>query len=1559
MFLGIFSRMKTHRGNGQSTPPEINLIATGGQNQITLTWDDVFETETGFAIYRSTSEGGAYSLITTTASNAVSYTDTGLNETTTYYYKLVAVGASSHEYTTSGITVLPAPSGLIVAPASSSQINLTWTDNSSSETGFEIERSNSSGSGFGLIVTTAANATSYNDTGLNSNTTYYYRVRAIGSVNSQYTAESSATTSPALNAPSNLQATAISSTRIDLSWTDNSSNETGFEIHRASSSGGSFSLIHTTTANVTTYSNTGLTASTAYYYKVRAVNGSGNTSFTLEATATTSAGTVPIAPTNLATSTVTNSSILITWTDNSSDETGFEVERSVDNNSSFVLVNTTAAGATSYNDTGLDEGRRYYYRVRATNGAGQSAYTGTVNEITTWSSPITYLGRGVASSSNTSTLSVALPTSPAPAEGNLMVMIVGTKTGKVIADTPTGWQTGANEGFIDYNGGAGGDRGSICGNVFWKICGASETGPVSVPIYNTNNSAHGAIFLFSKDSNGYWSIDISGSSHRTPATTSYSAVSWEDMSVVKGDAVFVASLINSDAITWTSQALSHLGTVTTTETNEEITDISTTTGNDQALVTSLYHVTNNASGNQKFTYTMTGSTSTADSPLGITIFIRLRNARSSPTYNAPLRTWRGDDLVHTTPSSYDAISIFDGMRISAEGPDAYTTRYTVASFGGRNCMKLTANLSTGLNRRTELSTNWQPTFPIGTQIIEEFRYETDSTATQPLGEWIFMQNHTGTPPTGGPYPANYPLVYLAWSYVGQTGWDNTPGASPGGELIVVNNCRPDGTNYIRNRYSTVRWKPNTSYRFRYHLRFDVASGDPVFKVWAAEDGNALTLLHEDYTYPTVPSTDAELGSLSMCGGTTKLGIYHHMVTNETTRINNINAGHTGITLYFPTIKRITQLPGDSFYFSDYTNNAASIYDLVDTYDEDNTTAPSAPLTVDFTTNTPITIDASGAAAGMIEEDDTTFTTISSGLRRSSIGALVEPSRTYVGAPADLENASWSKSNLAAGTSRTAIVPGVPAYEYISNGSTGILSGPVGTMGTFGTSKECLECIIELTGTSTGFYMSVENSSGSTTECVVSVTSIQSASPTVSLSSTNASTDKGATMINRGTGPNGGTVYHVCATYIPSAAGGSRRIRFRPNGSAAQAVGVSIIIHYYNLSVGSIGTSPFAGAGSRAADDIKVTIATGEYDVRYTLQDNTILYDYELDSISNELTIPTDLRISNSIARSSGTNPPSAIGQIKKLEISKFPVDYVEWDFDTCEPIDTPPPASGTDILLNDVGTYLKTSQAYNGEGYTLVGTTDKEVNLNLVPRDGNLDANNFNHRLELIRSDVSAGTLGSRELLGFTVGIPSGGLPNHSIPFYIFQAHSGDNAAQTYDMPVLTIEISNEGRVAYGESPSLANEIAIGNRIVEFETFGVFNGQARHNTGVIASAGSRLDFLVDYTSAINGAGKVRVYIRKNQGGWNLVYDRTESTAWANASDGGSEPNVHPFWKIGLYVPNCRSAADLAAQEALNGGTEGSFTVQLNLKDKIRTARLLSSDKYFNDLSVIDTMKPSD
>ncbi|MGH7462535.1 MAG: S8 family serine peptidase, partial [Longimicrobiales bacterium] len=181
-----------------------------------------------------------------------------------------------------------------------------------------------------------------------------------------------------------------------LSWSETATNESGFKIERCSGSGCSnFAEIAQVSANVTTYNNSGLAASTTYGYRVRAFNTAGSSKYSNIAQATTQAAPpppppLPAAPGNLSLSPVSGSQINLAWTDNSTDETGFRVERCqgfMSSCSNFVQVGLAGANVTSHSDTGLAAGTTYTYRVRAYNSAGNSGYSNSAEGTTPPSPP--------------------------------------------------------------------------------------------------------------------------------------------------------------------------------------------------------------------------------------------------------------------------------------------------------------------------------------------------------------------------------------------------------------------------------------------------------------------------------------------------------------------------------------------------------------------------------------------------------------------------------------------------------------------------------------------------------------------------------------------------------------------------------------------------------------------------------------------------------------------------------------------------------------------------------------------------------------------------------------------------------------------------------------------------------------------------------------------------------------------------------------------------------------------------------------------------------------------
>ena len=292
-----------------------------------------------------------------------------------------------------------APSGLTASATSPTQINLTWmasTDNVG-VTGYRIERCvGNQCTAFAQIATSTA--TTFSDSGLLNTTSYGYRVRSTDAAGnlSNYSNISYANTPKGADtnvptAPINLAATAVSSSQIGLTWTASTDN-VGVTSYRVERCAGldcrSFAAIATTSGSATTFTDTGLTASTIYNYRVRATDAAGNASnYSNIATATTKAvtdSTAPTAPSNLVAAASSSTAIGLTWTasTDSVGVTGYRVERcSGASCTNFAQIKTSTTA--SFSDSGLTASTTYRYRVRAADAAGNlSAYSNIASATT-------------------------------------------------------------------------------------------------------------------------------------------------------------------------------------------------------------------------------------------------------------------------------------------------------------------------------------------------------------------------------------------------------------------------------------------------------------------------------------------------------------------------------------------------------------------------------------------------------------------------------------------------------------------------------------------------------------------------------------------------------------------------------------------------------------------------------------------------------------------------------------------------------------------------------------------------------------------------------------------------------------------------------------------------------------------------------------------------------------------------------------------------------------------------------------------------------------------------
>ena len=280
-----------------------------------------------------------------------------------------------------------APSNLTASARSTTQVDLTWTDNSRNETGFEIHRSATGATGdYVFVVRTAQNATAYSDQQLTPSTEYCYKVRWIRvtgkTTTSDFSDPACAYTQGPPPAPTNVKAVPNSYdgvVYISVNWTQLSPLAEGFRVERSEPPAGEWTQIAQTPW--TSYSDRYRPLEVEVCYRVTALNATHGNSPPSGVACTAP----PAPPAELAARAVGPQDIELTWKAVSRFAEGYEVHRGSEPWNT-VLITTLPANATSYRDVGLAEGR-YHYRMRAVNDGGFSGFTSTVNALSSLTPP--------------------------------------------------------------------------------------------------------------------------------------------------------------------------------------------------------------------------------------------------------------------------------------------------------------------------------------------------------------------------------------------------------------------------------------------------------------------------------------------------------------------------------------------------------------------------------------------------------------------------------------------------------------------------------------------------------------------------------------------------------------------------------------------------------------------------------------------------------------------------------------------------------------------------------------------------------------------------------------------------------------------------------------------------------------------------------------------------------------------------------------------------------------------------------------------------------------------
>jgi type II secretory pathway pseudopilin PulG len=377
-------------------------------------------------------------------------------------------------------------------------------------------------------------------------------------------------------APSNAAATVQSITSISVSWTDNSSDETGFIIQRAGNSDFSSGLTSfSADVDATSYTDSSCSVENTYYYRICAVGEVDNSAYTSGVSATIP--TAPTAPTGL-TATASSNTVTLSWTDTfGGSETNYTIQRATDSGFSANLTSfTTSAHATSYTDSSGAYSTTYYYRVYNTNIIGDSGYSNTTSVIT-GAPPVNFVA--IVNGSTTAAYSgdgitwaaATLPSSAtwqSVAYANGKFVAVGSNNSAAYSSDGITWTAttipstaGGSWASIFYGGGKfaaiGGTAGATSNAAAYSSDGITWTTATTLPSSATWMSVtygNGKFVAVAYNSNKV--ANSSDGITWTTATTLPFSTSWYPVAYGNGKFVALAygsgtAAYSSDGITWT------------------------------------------------------------------------------------------------------------------------------------------------------------------------------------------------------------------------------------------------------------------------------------------------------------------------------------------------------------------------------------------------------------------------------------------------------------------------------------------------------------------------------------------------------------------------------------------------------------------------------------------------------------------------------------------------------------------------------------------------------------------------------------------------------------------------------------------------------------------------------------------------------------------------------------------------------------------------------------------------------------------------------------------------
>ena len=362
---------------GIPAPPanvDVRPLANG---TVRLDWTDQSFDELGFNIERAGSASGPWVHAASVGADAISYAEWFTQVEQLVCFRVLAWNSYGAGISSPDCTGRPAQPQDLAVTTTSTTIDLAWTDVSSLEDAWRVERDDGA-YGFVVIATLPANARSFSDASTQLDTRYTYRVSAMrdglawGTSNPADGIRYGAP--PA--APANVRAYPYGSTGAIVYWEDGSVNELGFRVERSTDGGATWTEAGHVSWDVTNFYDGGRVPEQRVCYRVAAFNPGG------ESMSASVGCTTPVAaPMSLVATALPGAKVELTWTDASAAEDGYLVMREFCytgyyyyNYCYFSAIAQVGAGVTSWTDTGLEPGASHAYQVYALKSDGADGY---------------------------------------------------------------------------------------------------------------------------------------------------------------------------------------------------------------------------------------------------------------------------------------------------------------------------------------------------------------------------------------------------------------------------------------------------------------------------------------------------------------------------------------------------------------------------------------------------------------------------------------------------------------------------------------------------------------------------------------------------------------------------------------------------------------------------------------------------------------------------------------------------------------------------------------------------------------------------------------------------------------------------------------------------------------------------------------------------------------------------------------------------------------------------------------------------------------------------------